>query len=169
LNRGTLRIEDFGTSIYVYYNGSRFARINLGGLSGNIYTSGTVYDGDMVSKGTFTNMKVPAGGKVSIAQHDASLRLYSAEVKIKTITTLNKNIEDGQNLVLFPNPTSEFLNVSNAKNAQLSVYSIEGRILRTNYSKTDNAKIDVSKFKSGSYIIRITKDNLITNYRFIVK
>ena len=170
MNRGTMRIEDFGNSIYVYYNGTPFARINLGGLTGGKYTSGTVYDASMASKGTFTGMEVPeTGGRVSIAQRDAALRLYNTEIKVKKITTSNKNIDGNRNLVVFPNPTSEVLNVSNAENARLSVYSIEGRILSTTYSKTDNAKIDVSKFKSGSYIIRITKDNMTTSTRFIIK
>jgi len=82
LGRGTLKIEDFGNSIFVYYNGGRFIRIDLGEISGNNYTSGTVYDGNMVSMGTFTGMEVPITGKVAVAQRDASLRLYN--VKIQT-------------------------------------------------------------------------------------
>jgi PA14 domain/Carbohydrate binding module (family 6)/Secretion system C-terminal sorting domain len=88
MNRGTMKIEDFGTSIYVYYNGSRFVRINLGGLTGGKYTSGTVYDADMVSKGTFTSMQVPeTGGRVAIAQRDAALRLYSSTIKTLALQT----------------------------------------------------------------------------------
>ena len=80
-NRGSLRIEDFGTSIYVYYNGASFIRINLGGKSGNIYTSGTVYNAAMQVAGTFTGMEIENAGKVSVAQRDATLRLYSASIQ----------------------------------------------------------------------------------------
>lgn len=80
-NRATLRIEDFGTSIYVYYNGAPFVRINLNDKVGSIYTSGTVYDADMVPKGTFSGMEVQELGKLSIAQRNAPLHLYSVVIE----------------------------------------------------------------------------------------
>jgi len=70
-NRGTLNIEDFGTSVYVYYNGIPFIRINLGGKTGNLFTTGTVYNSDMQVAGTFTGMEVETSGKVAISQRDA--------------------------------------------------------------------------------------------------
>jgi hypothetical protein len=80
-DKGTLRIEDFGTSIYVYYNGNRYIRINLGGLIGDVYTSGTVYNSDMISLGSFTDREIEAVGKVAIADRTANLRLFSASVQ----------------------------------------------------------------------------------------
>ncbi|MFZ4546357.1 MAG: PA14 domain-containing protein [Bacteroidales bacterium] len=79
-NKGNLRIEDFGTSIYVYYNGIQLTRINLGGKVGNIYTSGTVYNYKMEVAGTFTGMEVEAIGKVSVAQRYTSLKLYNVKI-----------------------------------------------------------------------------------------
>lgn len=79
-NRGILNVEDFGTSVYVYYNGIPFIRINLGGKTGSIYTTGTVYNSDMQVVGTFTGMEVEVSGKVAIAQRDAALRLYNVSI-----------------------------------------------------------------------------------------
>ncbi len=79
-NRGTLTIEDFGTSVYVYYNGVPFIRINLGNKTGNLFTSGTVYNSNMQAVGTFVGMEVESSGKVAIAQRDAALRLYSVNI-----------------------------------------------------------------------------------------
>jgi len=81
LSRGILRIEDFGQSIYVYYNDSPLVRINLGDKSGSLYSSGTVYNSDMQVEGTFSAMEVEVSGKVSIAERDAKLRLYSATIQ----------------------------------------------------------------------------------------
>jgi hypothetical protein len=81
LERGTLRIEDFGTSIYIYYNEVPFIRIELEGESGDIYTSGTVYDADIQSMGSFAGMEIEKTGLVSVAQRDALLRLYSASIE----------------------------------------------------------------------------------------
>ncbi len=80
LDRGILRIEDFGESIYVYYKNEPFIRIDLQDLSGGIYSSGTVYDAQMQVAGTFTGMEVESSGIVSVAQRNAALRLYSATI-----------------------------------------------------------------------------------------
>jgi hypothetical protein len=84
-NRGSLRIEDFGSSIYVYYNGAPYIRINLGNKTEGIYSSGTVYNSDMQVMGTFTGMEVDETGRVAIAQRDATLRLYSAKIDYNDI------------------------------------------------------------------------------------
>ena len=83
MGRGTLRVEDYGTSIYVFYNGEPYIRIDLSDKIGTIYTSGTVYNSDMVVMGTFSGMEVEVLGKVAIAQRDAALRLYSVDIKTK--------------------------------------------------------------------------------------
>jgi hypothetical protein len=80
-DRGTIRIEDFGTSIYIFYNDAPYIRIDLGNEVDGVYTTGTVYTSTMQVAGTFTGMEVLATGKVAIAQRDAALRLYSAEIK----------------------------------------------------------------------------------------
>lgn len=87
LNRGTLRIEDFGTSVYVYYNNAAFVRIDLGSKTGTIYTSGTVYDSSMQVAGTFAGMEVEAVGKVGVAQRDATLRLYSVTIQYNDLVS----------------------------------------------------------------------------------
>ncbi len=79
-DRGTLRIEDFGTAIYIYFNAAPFIRIELGGRSGNLYSSGTVYTSGLQVAGTFTGMEVEVSGKATIAQRDASLRLYGVTI-----------------------------------------------------------------------------------------
>ncbi len=80
LNKGILKIDDYGTSIYVYYNGIQLTRINLGGKVGNMYTSGTVYNYRMEVAGTFTGMEVEALGKVAVAQRGSNIKLYSAKI-----------------------------------------------------------------------------------------
>ncbi len=80
MNRGTLRIEDFGTSIYIYYNEAPYIRIDIESEENGIFTSGTVYDSSIQVMGTFAGMEVEVPGKVAVAQRDAALRLYSASL-----------------------------------------------------------------------------------------
>ncbi|MFZ4414214.1 MAG: hypothetical protein ACOYOV_14115, partial [Bacteroidales bacterium] len=88
-DQGIIRIEDFGTSIYVYYQDARYIRINLGGKIADKYTSGSVYNSDMQVVGTFTDREVETIGKVAFATRDAYLRLYSAEIKAEQTNTAN--------------------------------------------------------------------------------
>lgn len=90
--KNTLRIEDFGATIYVYINENPFVRIDLSGLTATTYSSGTVYDANLVSLGTFSNMVVPTTGIVSIAQRDVSLALY--QVHIQSIQSQSANTFD---------------------------------------------------------------------------
>ena len=83
-NRGTLRVEDYGSSVYVFYNDAPYIRINLGGLTGANYTSGTVYNAAMQVEGTFTAMEVAVLGKVAVAQRTADFRLYSVNIKVQS-------------------------------------------------------------------------------------
>ncbi len=85
LQKGKIRIEDFGTSIYVYYNDVAFCRINLAEKVGSYFTSGTVYDANMSVLGTFANMHVDQTGQVSVAQRNAILRLYSVLLKSQNL------------------------------------------------------------------------------------
>jgi len=105
VKRGILRVEDYGTTIYIYYDGTPLAKISLGTKVGNIYTSGEVFDGSLVSLGTFTSMEVEEVGKVSIAHRLANAKVYSAEIKVastnfdtdKPVRTFNTSYEERYN------------------------------------------------------------------------
>lgn len=151
---GTIRIEDFGTTIYVYYNGARFIRIDLGGKTGNIYTSGTVYDADMVSKGTFADMEVEAVGKVGVAQRNSNIRLYSAEIKTGIINTgLNnlvstfKTYQSGSSIVVD-------LTVISGQQS-VSVFDIQG-INRITCIANGGEKLSIpANLKTGVYFVKV--------------
>jgi hypothetical protein len=83
--KGTIRIEDFDNSIYVYYNDAPFIRINFDAKNANLYNSGSVYDANMQLAGTFSKMEVEVSGKVAIAQRDATLRLFEATIKFNEL------------------------------------------------------------------------------------
>jgi peptidoglycan/xylan/chitin deacetylase (PgdA/CDA1 family) len=85
----TINIEDYGTTIYVYYDSAPIARIELGSVVGLNYTSGTVYNASLNVAGTFTDKIVPLTGYICIAQRDAALRLFN--VAIKTVRTFDEN------------------------------------------------------------------------------
>ncbi len=80
----TLQIEDFGNKIYIYINNLPFFKIELSGLINGIYSAGNVYDANSTLIDSFSNMVIPAFGKVAVAQRDAELHLHS--ISINSVT-----------------------------------------------------------------------------------
>jgi hypothetical protein len=71
------------------------------------------------------------------------------------ITGIGNILAGNNNLLIFPNPASDYVNVSATINLQyIDIYSIDGQLLKHEFVDTNNAKIDVSNLPSGTYIIR---------------
>jgi hypothetical protein len=65
-------------------------------------------------------------------------------------------------LIIYPNPTSDYINVS--KKVDVEVYnSIGSLVLKQNKSTL----VDLSTFKSGIYHLRVILNNRITNFKII--
>ncbi len=66
---------------------------------------------------------------------------------------ISSNINDNENKILsiYPNPTTDFINISTEANTA-KIYDIKGNIVN-NYSNT--SKIDLSGFNNGIYFIKI--------------
>ncbi|MCK9451232.1 MAG: T9SS type A sorting domain-containing protein [Bacteroidales bacterium] len=73
-------------------------------------------------------------------------------------------IAGGLNLELWPNPTEDVLNISTNKPDEeilIEVYSMEGELIISKNLIQQPDRIDLSKFSSGSYFLRInSKDNV---------
>ncbi|WP_040279521.1 FG-GAP-like repeat-containing protein [Psychroserpens damuponensis] len=84
-----------------------------------------------------------------------------------TLTLENSFVND---LVIYPNPTVNELNISSTEDLQDAIYTIfdiNGR--RIMNSKLNQNTIDVSALNTGHYIIRIVSGNKIKSQKFIKK
>lgn len=82
----------------------------------------------------------------------AMLRLVLGEPQINTDINETDNNEE---ISIFPNPTSGIVNIKNTKNQKVDVYNMQGvKIIEINdASKIET--IDLSKYTSGSYCIKV--------------
>lgn len=62
-------------------------------------------------------------------------------------------------LYIFPNPANDFVNIFNVKGKQILFISMDGKVLKTNISLTDNYTLDLSTVESGSYILKVIDKN----------
>jgi len=170
MDQATIKIEDFGTSIYVYYNGARFFRIDLSGLTNGVYTSGTVYDADMVSKGTFTGMEVLASGKIAIAQRQAytNIKVYSVEVKAPSVSTAVNQI--GSKFNVHQEGSSIVLDLNDLSGKQsLSIYNLQGKKILSHFAKGGEKLILNNALKSGVYLVKVQGANNNLKTKLIIK
>ena len=67
---------------------------------------------------------------------------------------------EGQSFSIFPNPSSGLLSVNaDFEFDKASVFNIQGQKLKTQVVALNGTKIDLSKFKAGSYLIQLEKSN----------
>ena len=71
------------------------------------------------------------------------------------------------NLQLFPNPTSQFITISDDKDypIECSIYSVGGQFISTIHTKT-NTKINIEQLQTGSYslFIQSNTNSLVKNF-----
>ncbi len=84
-------------------------------------------------------------------------------------TTTNNTDIDYMNVDIYPNPTTGLVYIDGGENANISIYDMLGQIVYSD-KKTSNRKvIDVSSYNSGSYIVKIIKNNKIMIQKLILK
>lgn len=142
-------------------------------------------EGVQFSGGNFAGSNTPAQGNFSYS--DIQLNVTNVtSIKIIGISgagwgfastlincpSLNINqFEFENNVLLYPNPTNNYLNLkleSNIQNASLKIISITGQTIfdKQNISGTD-FNFDVSNLNSGLYIIQISDENKTYHSKFI--
>ncbi len=72
------------------------------------------------------------------------------------------------NLAVFPNPTSQLLNVENiALNSVCKIYNMQGMLLLSQKADSDLLSLDVSQLAAGSYFLSVNEDGLIRSGTFV--
>jgi hypothetical protein len=83
-----------------------------------------------------------------------------------------KETENDINVLVFPNPSSHFININLAfddiKNCSFLLYDIKGQLLESSDINQENHIIDMSQKISGTYIMKISKDlKIIKTFKII--
>lgn len=82
------------------------------------------------------------------------------------ILGINQSILEGINI--YPNPTQDILNISNAESADIQVFDLLGRTILSKGKISLNEQLNVSSLNAGTYFIQITKEGATTTKKFIV-
>ena len=86
---------------------------------------------------------------------------------LSTLTIIDSEVLNSNWVVLYPNPTSNFLNIQSKQEVQsVEIFSLSGqRVLEDSTSK-----INISHLNTGTYIVQIVfKNGTKTSEKFIKK
>jgi hypothetical protein len=95
---------------------------------------------------------------------------HPLETEIMYCKTLasNKTVDNGIEWKLFPNPSTDLLNLSSSEVfGTLNIIDVNGKIMRTIYSKTNSIEIDISQLEPGYYLIRMQNETWTDQKTFI--
>lgn len=72
------------------------------------------------------------------------------------VSTVGVNEATGAVVSIFPNPATDVLNISNASNSDFVLMNITGKKVATGSINNDKHTVDVSAFKSGVYVLKLS-------------
>lgn len=87
---------------------------------------------------------------------------YFDDFKVNVLqnNVLNTNNSSVSQFVVYPNPTSAYLNVNTTKtNYQIAIYNLQGQLIFRKENNSGIQKIDTENFCSGMYLIELKSDN----------
>jgi hypothetical protein len=89
------------------------------------------------------------------------------------ITAVEDNIEPSVNITIYPNPSSDIINIQFEKPAdgeiRLFLLDSQGRLVKTDRmgATVTNKKIDMQDLAAGIYYLRMTKGNRVNVYKVV--
>lgn len=93
--------------------------------------------------------------------------LNAAKMHINDFISSTNDV-NADNVMVFPNPANDVLNINFAEGANIQIVNNLGQIVLNIDNAKESNKLDVSAFEAGSYFVKITKDNVVTNHKVIL-
>jgi hypothetical protein len=70
---------------------------------------------------------------------------------------------------IFPNPASDYVTVQNCRDSQISLYSMDGKMLMRTESQNECYSFDVRLFPKGIYMLNIRRGSFNTIMKLVIQ
>lgn len=124
--------------------------------------------GSQAKMGNFDSIPTPASEFNMLEQED----LTKIKPGVNTVTLENGNSSMENQLLVYPNPTKDKINISlktNAvmQNGLIEIYTLHGKLLFIKKVNSTVEAIDVTTYAKGTYFIKLTVDKTIYKQIFV--
>ncbi len=103
------------------------------------------------------------------AKNSCDIGPFSDEYKFTTMVELGFEDQSIENLIIYPNPTTNILNIdASTPITNVEIINILGQVIISK-RETTISQIDVSELSTGNYFIKVTSDNNTDVLQFVKK
>lgn len=161
----TLQLQNATGEVYTRVSGNKaefiFKKIKLGsGGHGNVLLK-------MKSKSTLTKNDLIVNRANIYFDYNFPVKTNDAITKFYDLLN-NNEVKDKDNIVVFPIPAKDELNISSEKNIKsIEIYDEIGRIIQTVKGNTNIQKINITKLEKGTYYLFIKTNDEVKTKKFI--
>ncbi len=113
--------------------------------------------------GEFTD--IPGIAELTVTAEDGTSLVYSINISFIT----GRADISSASISCYPNPVSDRLWISTGNGGRFTLYDLNGRLLQTVELKSNEEQIDMSGYKSGLYIVRISTETGTSHFRILKK
>ncbi len=159
-------VADLENGVWMYVNGVLWFEIaeNLfdGGPAG--YGADT-YPSDAAFKIEGNNKTIEHNEPPRDGNKDVDLvAVFDRALEAADVATLGgysavSNLQNRNNIKLYPNPANDILTISGVSNANIEIFNITGQIVHSTIINDDNTVVDLSSFRKGIYLVNIIAEN----------
>jgi hypothetical protein len=90
-------------------------------------------------------------------------------IQIVDPTTLSTEELLANNFSIYPNPASDFVNVKSLQGANIEVYNIVGKLVKSEISQSNEHAMNVSDLNSGIYLLKLTSEDKSASKKLIIE
>ena len=164
------------------YTAGDYLKLTITGiLNDNTYTTPIEFyladftNGNTTIIGDWTTVNLGSLGgvkglKFQLSSNDNFTPFYFCLDEIAYGPTASINDSKFENIVrLYPNPTNDFITISNVNKATITINDSKGKVIleKNNYSK--NGRISLQNIEKGIYFVKIKSNNKIAIKKLIIK
>ena len=91
---------------------------------------------------------------------------YKSFYYYKTTSTINTQKEI-INTKIFPNPVKDVLRIESIENANISIYTIEGKLIKR--TRLQNNEIDMRDLSAGNYLLKIANGKEVVTKQIVME
>ncbi len=103
--------------------------------------------------------------EVDVTSEDgATTNTYTINITVDISTALESDVFE--NVLLYPNPVTDKITITNISNAVISIYNIQGVLVANKKAEDMDLSIDVSALSAGMYVLKIEMDGTVKNMSF---
>jgi len=95
--------------------------------------------------------------------------VYIDDLSAETTEPLSITKNTLENVSLYPNPASGYVNINNLNDANIKIYNVLGEVVKSEKALSNEHAINISNLSSGIYLVKLTSEGQTATKKLIIK